>query len=232
MASMVSRALIVAPQTTQDPLAHLPRSVIVEYKKRQVIYNQDRPSAGLYVIINGMVKLCRLAADGREVVMEIFRAGDYFGESALLGLPQHAEQAAAMEETVVMMWSAAQIEDILANQPKLAVALWHVLVQRMLDLGRRIESFSRDDVPHRLARSLIHLSERLGTPDGDGSIQMSAFTHELLSQYVGTSREIVSHYMNYFRKQGYLRYSRKGISLYSEAFKVWLREESNVAVLR
>ena len=46
---------------------------------------------------------------------------------------------------------------------------------------------------------------------------MIPFTHELLSQYVGTSREIVTHYMNQFRRQGYLRYSRKGILLHRDA---------------
>jgi CRP-like cAMP-binding protein len=43
---------------------------------------------------------------------------------------------------------------------------------------------------------------------------------------VGTSREIVTHYMNQFRRQGYLRYSRKGIILYHDAFKEWLHQES------
>ena len=55
---------------------------------------------------------------------------------------------------------------------------------------------------------------------------MVPFTHELLSQYVGTSREMVTHYMNQFRRQGYLRYSRKGIILYKDAFKEWLRQNA------
>jgi CRP-like cAMP-binding protein len=53
---------------------------------------------------------------------------------------------------------------------------------------------------------------------------MSAFTHELLSQYVGTSREIVTHYMNQFRRMGYLQYSRRGIVMYRDAFQEWLRQ--------
>ena len=57
-------------------------------------------------------------------------------------------------------------------------------------------------------------------------VQMIPFTHELLSQYVGTSREIVTHYMNQFRRQGYLRYSRKGIILYRDAFREWLRQNA------
>jgi CRP-like cAMP-binding protein len=106
------------------------------------------------------------------------------------------------------------------------VALLQILVQRTIDFTHRIESFSVDNIARRLARSLIRFSERLGVAEEDGSIRMVPFTHELLSQYVGTSREIVTHYMNQFRRQGYLRYSRKGIILYREAFKEWLRQSS------
>jgi CRP/FNR family transcriptional regulator, cyclic AMP receptor protein len=55
---------------------------------------------------------------------------------------------------------------------------------------------------------------------------MMPLTHELLSQYVGTSREIVTHYMNQFRRQGYLRYSRRGMSLYRDAMRNWLRQQA------
>jgi CRP/FNR family transcriptional regulator len=123
-----------------------------------------------------------------------------------------------------MTWTAPEIEEIIARRPRLAVALLQILVQRTLDFTHRIESFSVDNIARRLARSLIRFSERLGVPEADGAVRMTPFTHELLSQYVGTSREIVTHYMNQFRRQGFLRYSRKGIILYREAFQNWLRE--------
>jgi len=104
------------------------------------------------------------------------------------------------------------------------VALLQILVQRTIEFTHRIESFSVDNIARRLARSLIRFSERLGVPEEDGAIRMVPFTHELLSQYVGTSREIVTHYMNQFRRQGFLRYSRKGIILYRDAFRDWLRQ--------
>jgi CRP-like cAMP-binding protein len=83
-----------------------------------------------------------------------------------------------------------------------------------------------DNIARRLARSLIRFSDRLGTAEEDGSVRMAPFTHELLSQYVGTSREIVTHYMNQFRRQGYLKYSRKEIILYRDAFRDWLRQNA------
>jgi CRP/FNR family transcriptional regulator len=224
---MASSARVIAPQRTlEDPLAHLPCSSIVEYKKGQTIYNQDQPSTSIYLVIDGKVKVSRMADDGHQVVVDIYQPDEFFGESALLNLPHRAEQATALENTKLMTWTAAEIEDIVNKRPKLAVALLQILVQRTIEFGHRIESFSVDNIARRLARSLIRFSERLGVQEPDGSLRMAPFTHELLSQYVGTSREIVTHYMNQFRRQGYLRYSRKGIILYRDAFKEWLRQDA------
>ena len=125
-----------------------------------------------------------------------------------------------------MAWPTAEIEDIIVKRPRLAMALLQFLVQRTLDFTHRIESFSVDTIERRLARSLIRFSERFGMPEKDGSVRMRPFTQELLGQFVGTSREIVTRYMNQFRRQGYLRYSRKGIILDPDAFREWLRQDS------
>ena len=223
--SMATSPAVVAPQRAlEDPLAHLPCSTIVEYKKGQVIYNQDQPSTSIYLVIDGKVKVCRLADDGRQVVVDIYQPDEFFGESAFVGLAQRTEIAVALENTKVMTWTTNEIEEITMKRPKLAIALLQLLVQRSMDFGYRIESFSVDNIARRLARTLIRFSERLGSKNDDGSIQMIPFTHELLSQYVGTSREIVTHYMNQFRRQGYLRYSRKGIMLYRDALREWLKQ--------
>jgi CRP/FNR family transcriptional regulator len=162
-------------------------------------------------------------------MIDIYQTDEFFGESAFLSSPTRDEQALAIENTKVMTWTTGEIEDIIMLRPRLAVALLQILVQRSNEFGYRIESFSVDNIARRLARTLIHFSERLGQTMEDGSIQMMPFTHELLSQHVGTSREIVTHYMNQLRRQGYLRYSRKGILLYRDAMKDWLRQQASAA---
>ena len=224
---MASSPMAFAPQKPLEyPLAHLPCSTIVEYRKGQVIYSQDQPSTSLHLVIAGKIKVSRLGDDGHQVVVDIYQPDEFFGESSFLNLPHRSEQATALEDSKLMAWSAAEIEDILMKRPRLAVAMLQILVRRTLDLTQRIESFSADNIARRLARSLIRFSERLGTPDQDGSVRMSAFTHELLSQYVGTSREIVTHYMNQFRKMGYLQYSRRGIVLYRAPLEQWLHQNA------
>jgi len=223
-----SPAFITHQKALEDPLAHLPCSTILEYRRGQTIYGQEHPSTSIYLVIDGKVKVCRVTDDDRQVVVDIYQPDEFFGESAFLGSMQRSEVAVALEGTKVMAWTTSEIEEIAAKRPRLGIALMQLLVQRSVDFGARIESFSVDNIARRLARSLIRFSERLGEQNEDGSIQMIPFTHELLSQYVGTSREIVTHYMNLFRRQGYLRYSRRGILLQRDALREWLRQNQTI----
>ena len=208
----------------EDPLAYLPCSMILEYGSGATIYNHDQACTNIYLVIDGRVKVSRLAPDGHPVLVDIFHPDEFFGESAFLDLPQRSEAATALEPTELMTWTVAEIEEIIIRRPRLGVALIQLLENRALDFVHRIESFSRDTTDRRLARSLIRFSDRLGIAEDDGSIRIGQFTHQLLAQYVGTTREMVTHYMNQFRRLGYLRYSRKRVLLYRDAFEEWLRQ--------
>jgi CRP-like cAMP-binding protein len=225
--NMATSPIVVAPpKPLEDPLAYLPRSVVQNYRKKQVIYTQDHPATGIYLVIEGKVKISRLAGDGYQVIVGIYRKDEFFGEGALLRLPHLAEQATALDDTRVMTWTTAEIEDIIAKRPRLGVALLQILAQRTLDFANRIESFSHDNIGQRLARALIVLSERLGSQQDDGSVHLFPLTHEFLSHYVGTSREVVTYQMNQFRRQECLRYSRKGIMFRPGALREWLRQNT------
>jgi CRP/FNR family cyclic AMP-dependent transcriptional regulator len=95
------------------------------------------------------------------------------------------------------------------------------VVSRSLEFVERIERFSVESIERRLARTLVRFAGRFGSEAGDGALTMDAFTHKVLSQYVGTSREIVTHYMSQFRREGYVQYSRKVIALRQRALIEW-----------
>jgi CRP-like cAMP-binding protein len=203
----------------EDVLDHLPVTATVSYPKGEVIYGPDQPSTNIFLIAAGKVKLSQIAEDGREILLEIIRPDELFGESAFVNGHRHSEQATALESAQLMMWPVSAVEDLVTKRPRLAVSLLQISAQRTVDFAHRIESFSIDKIERRLARSLIRFSERLGTPEEDGSVRMMPLTHEMLSRYIGTSREIVSQHMSRFRKQGYVIYSRHGILLYRDALK-------------
>jgi CRP/FNR family cyclic AMP-dependent transcriptional regulator len=97
-----------------------------------------------------------------------------------------------------------------------------LMVRRSDDLTARLAIFSVDNIPRRLAKALLYFSERMGHESENGSVQMMALTHEVLGQFVGTSREIVTQWMNQFRREGYLHYSRSGISMRADMIREWL----------
>ena len=73
--------------------------------------------------------------------------------------------------------------------------------------------------------SMLTFAHRLGTEGPDGAARIPPFTHQLLSEYIGTSREIVTFQMNQLRQQGFLRYSRKGIEVFTQALSEHLRRQ-------
>jgi CRP-like cAMP-binding protein len=160
--------------------------------------------------------------NGAQTVVDIFNIDDFFGESSLLGQASYPERAVALDSVILMSWTAAEIEEQVEKQPRLGLALLQMLVKRGLDYEERLQSFALDKTPERVMRALLRFANRLGTRTEDGSVKIPPLTHQVISEYVGTSREIVTFQMNHLRQKGFLRYSRKGIQVYVDALSEYL----------
>src|SRR5215831_2350343 len=208
---------------TEDALMYLPRKGVTEYRKNQVIYDENTPSRGLHLVVQGRVKVSMPLDNGAQTVVDIFNTDDFFGESSLLGQASYPERAVALDTVILMSWTAAAIEEQVEKQPRLGLALLQMLVKRGLDYEERLQSFALDKTPERVMRALLRFANRLGTRTEDGSAKIPPLTHQVISEYVGTSREIVTFQMNHLRQKGLLRYSRKGIQVYTEALREHLQ---------
>src|SRR5215510_3266625 len=111
---MVATTMHSTSVESQDALAYLPRTRPVEYRHNQIIYDRQQPAPGLFLILQGRVKVSTME-DGSETVIHILGPEAFFGESTLLGEhTAHREQATALETTTVMMWTTDQIETRIA----------------------------------------------------------------------------------------------------------------------
>jgi CRP/FNR family cyclic AMP-dependent transcriptional regulator len=214
-----------ATRELEDALIYLPRKGIVEFRRGQVIYDDQHPAAGLYLLVQGRVKVSITMEDGSQTVTGVFCGDDFFGECALLAKTDRQERATALENTTLMSWTTDEIEDQIERQPKLGMALIQMLVKRCLDFEERLQSMALDKTPQRVALSMLGFAERLGTEGPDGTVRIPPFTHQLLSEYIGTSREIVTFQMNHLRNQGFLRYSRKSIDVFTQALTEHLHKQ-------
>src|ERR1700722_2800363 len=105
-----------------DPLAYLPCSPITDYNGGEAIYTDNQDATRIFLIVDGKVKISRHAR-GTEVVVDVYQSDEFFGESALAGLPRRMETAVTLEQTRVMSWSSDEIEENVILRPRLAVAL-------------------------------------------------------------------------------------------------------------
>jgi CRP-like cAMP-binding protein len=220
---MPNGAKLTPSREMEDALMYLPRKGVTDFRKGQIIFDEHQPSKGLHLVVQGRVKVTIPLDDGTQTVVDIFTTDDFFGESSLLGASQYSERALALDNVTLMSWTNAEIEEQVERQPRLGIALLQMLVKRGLDYEERLQSFALDKTPERVVRSLLRFAERLGTRTEDGSVKIPPLTHQVISEYVGTSREIVTFQMNHLRQKGLLRYSRKGIQVYMDALREHLQ---------
>jgi CRP/FNR family transcriptional regulator len=83
--SDIAQPLEESAQSGEDALYYLPHSTASSHQKGEIIYAAEEPSASLYLVNRGRVKVSRIFHTGREVVMDIYQKDEFFGESALAG---------------------------------------------------------------------------------------------------------------------------------------------------
>jgi CRP-like cAMP-binding protein len=196
---------------------------MIHIERGQVIYDQSRPSIGIYLVVQGRVKCCVTLEDGTQAALGVYGQNSFFGEAGLIGPLPLAERAVALDDVTIMAWTRAVIEEHVERNPRLGVALIEMGVARCIELVKRLDALANERTPARVTRAIADFGERLGTLAEDGTVHVAPLTHQLIAEYVGTSREIVTFQMNHLRKLGLIRYSRRGIDIYLMPLKDHLR---------
>lgn len=210
----------ISSRDVEDALMYLPRKGVTDYRRGQIIFMENQPSQQLHLVVRGRVKLVIPMEDGSQTLVDIFTTDDFFGESALLpSAAKHSERAIALDNASLMSWAASEIEEQVEREPRLGIALLQMLVKRSLDYEERLQDFALEKTPERVVRAVLRFAERTGTRAEDGSLRVPPLTHQLISEYVGTSREIVTFHMNQLRQKGLLRYSRRGMQVNPRALR-------------
>ena len=212
-------------EDSHDLLDLLTRRKARQFEKDQIIFSRHSPPEGLYLLVEGVVKLSRVSEDGLETVIDVVTNESFFGASSLLQDLELGDRAVALQKSQIMLWRSDELNGLLLRSPKLSSALIKLLVQELVKAEDRIDRFANDNIVRRLIKALLHFAETLGVPEPDGTLRIRPLTHELLSRYVGTSREIITMHLNQLRKKGAVVYSRAGLQIYPDK----LREELTAA---
>jgi CRP/FNR family cyclic AMP-dependent transcriptional regulator len=212
-----------------DPEAFLGRvdvgKTIGKYEKNQKIFSQGDVADGVFFIRKGKVKITVLSAHGKEAVVGIFAAGQFFGEACLDGAARRTSTSQAMEECQITSITKASMLATLGSEPKFSAFFTSYLLSR----NSRIEDDLIDQLfnssERRLARLLLLLAN-FGQDGGAPPLAIS-LSQETLAEMIGTTRSRVSFFMNKFRKKGFISYNGK-IEVHGALLDAVLREKPQI----
>ena len=180
---------------------------IAKYQKDQVVFSQGEVADAVFYIQKGKLKLTVTSEHGKEAVVAILGAGDFFGEGCLNGHPLRIATTRAVDECVITRLEKATMIATIHNEPEFSELFMSYLLSR----NGRIEEDLIDQLfnssEKRLARLLLLLANfgKEGRPEPI----VGKFTQETLAEMVGTTRSRVSFFMNKFRKLGFIEYNGK-----------------------
>ena len=197
----------------QDELARFGEFVRERsYPKGSVILFQDDPGDSLYILRTGRVKVVLIGEDGREVILGVLESGAHFGELALIDDQPRSAHVIAMEDSQLLILRREDFRRRVDASPTVAWALLSELSRRLRRADEKIGGLVLLDVPGRIARLLLDLSEESGSP----AIE-KALTHQTIAQMIGASRETVSRAMREFQDDGWISVERRAISIANRA---------------
>jgi CRP/FNR family transcriptional regulator, cyclic AMP receptor protein len=181
-----------------------PQAISRQYRNRQAIFSQGGAANAMFRIEHGYVKLEVASTGSNKAAVSILREGDCFGEGCI-GNPLRTCTATAIGQSTIGRISKRKMIHLLHDEPAFARLFTAYLLLRI----RRVEDDLFDQLMNsserRLARLLLQLSG-LNKQCRHAPV-VANIDQETLAQAVGTTRSRVSHFMNEFRKKGFIDYN-------------------------
>jgi CRP-like cAMP-binding protein len=209
-----------------------PKSILIEngsgrlpeaYAAHRTIYSQGDAAHSVFYIVRGSVRLNVVSGSGREGVIAVLGAGDFFGEGCLAAQPVRTSSAMATSDCLIVRIARQELDSLLREHPAFAAFFLRFVMSR----SARIEEDLVDRMFHtseqRLARALLLLANPAG--EDDAEVTIPRISQEQLAHTVGTTRARVAFFMNSFRKLGYIEYGAplRGIKIHSSRLKILLQ---------
>ena len=199
----------IAKGTPFDPAVFLttaaPGREVSNHSKKEVIFAQGEEADAVFYIRTGKVKVAVVSKDGKEAVVALLGPDEFVGEGCLIGQPKRLATASAMTECETMRVTKVEIQRLLSDEP----AFSQMFVSHILARNARIEEDLVDQLFNSTEKRLARLLLLLANFGKEGRVEpiLEKISQETLAEMIGTTRSRVSHFMNKFRKMGFIDYN-------------------------
>ena len=177
---------------------------IGRYRAGQVIFSQGAPGDAVYYIQSGEVKVTVVSEEGKEAVVAILGADEFFGEGCLAGRSRRIATVTTLADSVIVRLEKAAIVRLIHQEPAFSEMFIGHLLARTIRVQEDLVDQLFNSSEKRLARVLLLLAN-FGK-DSKPEPVIAKISQETLAEMIGTTRSRVSFFMNRFRKLGFVDY--------------------------
>lgn len=180
-------------------------------KKGETIFEEGDAVNGVYCIKDGVCKLSKLSANGKDQIVKLVVKGDLLGQRSLIGEETANLSATALNDMEVCFIPKREIMHDLQNNAKFSMDMLQQMALDLKDSDNIIVDMAQKSVKNRLADVLLYLEERFGADDnGFLSITLS---REDYANIVGTATESAIRIISQFKKEDLISTKGKKIKI-------------------
>ncbi len=185
-------------------------STLKVYERGDEVFAEGDLPRSFLVIVDGRVKVIKSTPAGKEIILEIFGAGDPFGAVAVYeGYPFPAS-ARALETTRCVVTPRDAFFGLLEQHPSLVRGLLGGLTIRLMELTNRLADLTGARVEERLARLFLKKAEEIGRPERGGTFIPLQLSRQEIADLAGTTIETAIRVMSRWGKQGWVETAEDG----------------------
>lgn len=192
----------------------------VECSSNHTIFKQGQPANSVFYLQRGKVKLTVTSEEGKEAIVAMINDGQFFGEGCLTGQSLRMATACTLTDSKMQKIEKSVMIRILKGNPDAS----EYFIEYLLSRNNRFEEDLVDQLfnnsEKRLARVLLLLAN-FGKDSVSEKVRPKIH-QESLAQMIGTTRSRVSHFMNKFKKNGFINYTNGYLTIHNSLLKVVL----------
>jgi CRP/FNR family transcriptional regulator, cyclic AMP receptor protein len=192
-----------------DLIDRLASYAVTQVVKRGTgLFSKGDPGSSLFAVCKGTVKISAPSSEGKDAVFNLVNAGEIFGEIALFdGRPRTAD-ANTITDCELMVIERRDFLPLLISQPEMAIKLIEVLCGRLRQTSEQVEDTIFLDLPGRLAKVLLRLTENPASP-----ARKLTLTQREIGHIIGMSRESTNKQLRAWESRNWVRLERGGITI-------------------